>query len=190
MNYLPISGLPLVEEDEATAEVAQIYAEIKRDLQFPFVPNYFKALAVSPAALTINWDGFRSMIQNATLPHSLIAMIHYTIAKSRQCEYCSATNELTCRTLGIDEETLTALVEDLGNVSPKRIQAIIEFALKAAHHPQSLVAKDYDRLREQGLTDEELAEIIVIVGFGNLADTLADILKIKVDAPVAEALRR
>lgn len=190
MNYLPISGLPLIEEDEATAEVAQIYAEIKRDMQVPFVPNYFKALAVSPTALLINWEGFRSMIHHATLPHSLIAMIHYTIAKSRQCEYCSATNELTCRTLGIDEETLAALVEDLGNVSPKRIQAIIEFALKAAHTPQGLVAEDYERVREQGVTDEELAEIILMVALGNYADTLADVLKIKVDPPVAAALGR
>jgi hypothetical protein len=35
MNYLPISGLPMIEEDEATEEVAQIYAEIKRDMQVP-----------------------------------------------------------------------------------------------------------------------------------------------------------
>ncbi|MBI1879741.1 MAG: peroxidase-related enzyme [Chloroflexi bacterium] len=190
MDYLPISGLSLVEEEEATPEVTRIYEEIKRDMQVPFVPNYFKALAVSPAALTINWDSFRSMIQNATLPHSLIAMIHYTIATSRQCEYCSATNELTCRTLGIDEETLAALVQDLGNVSPKRIRAIIEFSLKAAHNPQGLVTEDYDRLRAQGLTDEELAEIIAIVALGNMADTLADALKIKVDAPIAIALGR
>jgi alkylhydroperoxidase family enzyme len=92
--------------------------------------------------------------------------------------------------LGIDEETLADLVEDLGNVSPKRIQAIIEFALKVAHHPQGLVAEDYEQVREQGVTDEELAEIILIVALGNYADTLADALKIRVDAPVAAALGR
>lgn len=190
MNYLPISGMPLIEEDEATPEVAQIYAEIKRDMEVPFVPNYFKAVAVSPAALRINWECFRGMIHHATLPHSLIAMIHYTIAKGRQCEYCSATNELTCRTLGIDEETLADLVEDLGNVSPKRIRAIIEFSLKAAYTPRSLGAEDYERVREQGVTDEELAEIIMIAALGNLGDTLADALKITVDPAIAAALGR
>lgn len=190
MNYLAISGFPIIEEDEATEEVTQIYEEIKRDMQVPFVPNYFKALAISPAAMLINWESFRSFIHNATLPQALIAMIHYTIATSRRCEYCSATNELTCRTLGIDEETLAALVKDLGNVSPKRIQAIIEFALKVAHTPQGLVAEDYDRVREQGVTDEELVEIILMAALGNYADTLADALKIKVDSPVAVALGR
>jgi uncharacterized peroxidase-related enzyme len=190
MNYLPISGLPMIEEDEATEEVAQIFEEIKRDMQVPFVPNYFKAVAASPAAMLINWDTFRSFIHNATLPEALIAMIHYTIASSRKCEYCSATNELTCRTLGIDEETLSALVKDLGSVSPKRIQAIIEFALKVAHTPQSLVAEDYEKVREQGVTDEELLEVIITAALGNFADTLADALKIRIDSPIAAALGR
>lgn len=190
MNYSPISGLPLIEEDEAPAEIAQIYAEVKRDMLFPFVPNFYKALAVSPAALAIHVDSFRSFIQHSTLPASLTAMIHFAIAMENKCEYCSAGNELTCRTLGIDEETLTVLVEDLGNVSPKRIQTIIEFALKAAHNPKDLVAEDYDRVREQGVTDEELIEIILIAALGNYADTLADALKVKVDAPIAEALGR
>ncbi len=190
MNYSPVSGLPLIEEDEATDEVAQIYEEVKRDLQVPFIPNYFKVLAVSPAALAIDWGNFRSFIQHATLPQSLIAMIHFAIASMNQCEYCSANNELTCRTLGIDEETLAALVEDLGNVSPKRVQAIIEFALKVAHDSKSLVAEDYDRVRNHGVTDEELVEIILIAALGTYGDTMADALKVKVDAPVAEALGR
>lgn len=190
MNYLPISGIPIVEEDEAPAEVARIYEEIKRDMQVPFVPNFMKAWAISPAALTIQWESFRSFLQHTTLPESLTAMIHFTIARSNHCEYCSATNELTCRTLGIDEETLTALVEDLGNVSPERIRAIIAFALKVAHNPKGLGAEDYDQVREQGVSDEELTEIILIAALGNYFDTLADALKIQVDAPVAAALGR
>ena len=190
MDYLPISGIPMIEEDEATDEVAEIYAEIKRDMQLPFVPNFMKAVAISPAALTIQWHSFRSFIQHTTMPQSLVAMIHFTIAKSNHCQYCSANNELTCRTLGIDEETLTKLVEDLGNVSPKRIRAIIEFSLKVAHDPRGLVAEDYDRVREQGVTEEELVEIILLAALGNLGDTMADALKVKVDAPVAEALGR
>ncbi|MCL4295560.1 MAG: peroxidase-related enzyme [Anaerolineae bacterium] len=190
MNYLPISGLPMIEEDEATDEVAQIYAEAKREMQVPFVPNFVKAVAISPAALAILWNAYRAFLQHSTLPQSLTAMIQFTIARANQCEYCSVNHELTCRTLGIDEETLTALVEDLGNVSPKRIRAIIEFSLKVAHDPRGLVAEDYERLREQGITDEELVEIILIAAQGSFNDILADALKIKVDAPVAEALGR
>ncbi len=53
MSNSEMSELPVIEEEEATADIARIYAEIKRDLQIPVVPNYAKAMAVSPAALTI-----------------------------------------------------------------------------------------------------------------------------------------
>jgi uncharacterized peroxidase-related enzyme len=190
MKYIAKNALPMVEEKDATGQVAQIYAELKRELQLPIVPNMMKALAVSPAALAMHWDFNRSMLQHATLPESLTSMILYAIAETGNCEYCSAAHELTCRTLGIDEETLSALVEDLGNVSPQRIQAIIAFALKASHHPQSLVPEDYERVREQGVTDEELVEIIMVAAIGNYVDTLADALKIEVESMVTQALQR
>jgi len=185
-----MSGLPIIEEEGATGEVARIYAEIKRDLQIPVAPNYAKALAVSPAALAIYWNTVRGFYQHTTLPQSLTSMILYTIAETGNCEYCSASHELTCRTLGIDEKTLSSLVEDLGNVSPQRLQAIVEFALKVSGDPQGLVAEDYERVREQGVTDEELVEIILIAAIGKFNDTLADAMKIDVEPMVAEALGR
>jgi uncharacterized peroxidase-related enzyme len=185
-----VSDLPIMEEEDATGEVARIYTDIKRELQLPIVPNHLKALAVSPAALTMYWDFTRSFYQNTTLPDSLTSMILFTIAERANCQYCSASHELTCRTLGVDEETLRALADDLGHVSPQRVQAVIEFAIKVAENPQSLVAEDYERVREQGVADEELVEIILIAAIGKFNDTLADAVKIEVDDMVVEALGR
>lgn len=190
MRYSDVSDLPLIEEHEATDEVAQIYAGFKRELQVPFVSNMMQGLAISPAALSIHWAFTQSFFKHTTIPQSLTAMILFAIAETGNCEYCSAGNELTCRMLGIDEEMLSALVKDLGNVSPERIRAIIKFALKASHNPQQLVAEDYARVREQGVTDEELVEIILIAAIGNYSDTLADALKIEVDSAIADALGR
>jgi uncharacterized peroxidase-related enzyme len=190
MVTLAVSDIPVIEEQDATGDIARIYAEYRREMQVPFIPNMTKALAASPAALNIHWDFTRSFLKHTTLPQALTAMILYTIAETGNCEYCSAGNELTCRILGVDEETLSALVKDLGNVSPERIRAIIGFALKAAHDPQRLVAEDFERVREQGITDEELVEIIFIAAVGNFSDTLADALKIEVESMVVEALGR
>ena len=190
MSNSKMSELPVIEEEEATADIARVYAEIKRDLQIPVVPNYAKVLAVSPASLAIYWDLQRSFYQHTTLPESLTSMILFTIAETGNCQYCSASNELACRTLGVDEETLRALVEDLSDVSPQRLQAIIEFALKVSNDPQGLAAEDYERVREQGVTDEELVEIALVAAIGKLNDTLADALKVEVDPIVSEALGR
>jgi len=188
MTYLPVSGLPMIEESEATDEVAQLFEEGKHALETPFVPNIAKAIAISPPVLRMVIDVYRTFFQNVTLPQSLLAMISYCIPMAKNCKYCSANGELTCRTIGIDEETLEMLAHDLGNVSPKRIRAVIQFAIKCATDPQSLTAEDYDRVRAHGVSNEELVEIIFIASIANFSDTMADALKIEVDKEIVEAL--
>jgi uncharacterized peroxidase-related enzyme len=188
MGEIAANGLPLIEEHEATGEVAELYEEIKRDMMVPEVPNFFKALAVSPAALRIEWVMFKAMIEHSTLPMSLSAMIRYAIAERNNCQYCSSSHELTCRTLGIDEETLHKVINDLPSLSPERIRATIEFALKVSGSPKSLVREDYDALRAYGVSDEELVEIIQLAAISSTGDVLADALKIDVDRAVSEAL--
>jgi uncharacterized peroxidase-related enzyme len=190
MEPSAITGLPLVEESEASGEVSSIYAEAKQLMQIPYVPNMLKGLAISPAALTIYWHAFRAVLLYSTLPQALSAMILYAIAERNHCQYCSAGHEMTCRMLGIDEEMLDRLVKDLGNVSPERVREIIKFALKVNSDPQSLTSKDYDRVRAEGVTDEELAEIILLAALGRMGDTLADGLKIEVDTMAAQTLGR
>jgi uncharacterized peroxidase-related enzyme len=190
MEWSAISGLPVVEESEAAGEVAGIYAEARQLMQVPFVPNIMRGLAISPAALTVFWQMYRAFLLNSTLPQALTAMILYAIAERNNCQYCSAGHEMTCRMLGVDEETLAQLVRDLGNVSPERVREIIRFALEVNSDPRGLVAEDYDRVRAEGVTDEELAEIILIAAMGKMGDTLADSLKIRVDTMAAEILGR
>lgn len=188
MRYSSVSNLPMIEEQDAEGQVALIYADAKRELQMPFIPNAMKVLAGSPAALAIYWNMIRGFYQYSTLPQSLVSMILYTVAQRGQCQYCSANHELTCRTLGIDEATLSALAQDLSHVSPQRIRAIIEFAEKAAHAPKSLTAEDFERVRAEGVTDDELIEIVQVAAIGVFSDIMADSLKLEVDAMVAQAL--
>lgn len=188
MVHILKSGLALVGEGEATGEMAEAFAEIKRALQIPFVPNSMRVLANSPAVFKIYWAFLRASLEHSSLPQSLQSIILYAIAERRDCEYCSAWNELSCRTLGIDEQTLAGVVEDLGNVSPERLQAILQFAIKASLHPKELSAEDYQRLREEGLSDEEIVEIVFMAAVAAMNDTLADALKIDVDPHVARML--
>lgn len=188
MHYLQVTKLPMIEEDEAAGEVAELYAETKRVLEMTFVPNIAKAVAIAPNVLAMCVGVYRSFYQNVSLPQSLIAMISYCIPTAKNCKYCAANGELHCRTLGIDEATLEKLARDLGNVNPARVRAIIQFALKCALDPQSLVADDYEQVRNQGVSDEEIVEIIFIAGVANFSDTLADALKVDVDEVVVQAL--
>ena len=188
MQYSIVSDIPILEEQNAKGDVARIFEEYKRKMQIPYVPNLLRGLAASPAALAVYWDLTRSLYNNATLPESLIYMIFFTIAESKNAQYCIASNELTCRTLGIDGAMISTLVEDIDHVNPIRIREIIKFALKVARDPQGLVAEDYQRVRDSGVTDEELVEIILIAAIANHTNTLTDALKIPVEPELSDTL--
>ena len=115
-------------------------------------------------------------------------MILYTIAAKSNCLYCSSNHEVSCRTMGIDEETLTALVEDLESVSPQRIGAIIEFALKVAKHSQTVTEEDYETLRQLGVDDGEIVEIVQVAAAGVYFDIMMDALKVDVEGETYSAL--
>jgi uncharacterized peroxidase-related enzyme len=168
--------------------VTELYEELKRDLQLPIVPNIVKAMASSPEMLAFFGKLWTASVEHRTLPDALVSMIDYTISTRSNCTYCSASSELTCRTLGVDEDTLYKLVKDLENLNPERVQAIIDFALKVAKHPQELVRQDYDRVREQGVTDGEIVEIILTAAMGVFTDIVADALQVDVDNMITTAL--
>jgi uncharacterized peroxidase-related enzyme len=181
---------PMIEEHQATSTLAELYEEVKRETASPSVPNLIKTIAVSEPALRVYIDFYSSFMRNTTFPQSLIAMIGYVIAEQSRCEYCSSANELACRTLGIDEETLANIARDMDSVNPERIRLILEFALKAAKHPRDLVSEDYTRLHEQGISEAEVVEIILIAGLATINDIFADALKADVDEAVNQALGR
>jgi alkylhydroperoxidase family enzyme len=190
MRTLPISGFPVIEPEDAGPEISQLYDQVKQETDQPTVPNWAKIAAVSPGSLAIYLDMLRAFNRDISLPQALVPMILYSVATNRNCNYCAVTNELYCRTLGVDEETLEMMANDLDNVSPKRLRVIIQFALQCAFYPQMLTEADYERVRDEGINDDELAQIIFLAALANFNDTLADSFKIDVEPQVLEALGR
>ncbi len=188
MTNSPISQLPLVEENEAGGQVAELFDDIKQVMGIPFVPNVHKSIAAAPNALAGSWDVMRNVYLGTTLPKSLASMILFSIASAKNCQYCSSVHQVTCMTLGVEEDTLAALQDDLSAVAPERVQAIVMFAQKCAVDPQGLTEDDYDVVRAQGVSDEEIIEVIGLAAVGNYFDTLSDALKVPVDSAFREAL--
>ena len=180
--------LPLIEEAEASAEVTELYDEIRREMQIPFVPNIDKALAISPNALRGEWEVLRNVFLQTSLPMSLAAMILFSISAANKCGYCGPMMKVTCMTLGIDEETLVSLDSDLESLSPRRVQAIVKFATKCAMDRANLGDQDFEDVRQQGVSDSEIIEVISLAALANYLNTIADSLKIDVDEAIMAAL--
>ena len=115
-------------------------------------------------------------------------MILFKVASANKCEYCGSIHKVNCVSSGIEQDTLEALEKDLSALSPVRVQTIVRFAEKCAMDRQNLTDADYEDVRNQGVSDEEMVEIIALAALGNYLDTIADSLKLPVDDFIAQAL--
>ncbi len=189
MQTLPVSGIQVIDEQEATGDTARVFDEIKREMEIPFVPNIFKVPATSPRILEAIWEAYRRIVLQTSLPATLASMIGYAVSAANKCNYCNSLHKINCRALGVDDDTLAALGGDLLTLSPRRVQEIIGFAVKAGTDPINLTQADYDRVREQGISDEELMDIVALSAWATFADRIADSLKIELDSVFVEALQ-
>ena len=188
MNCVPISQLPITEIEDATGEVSEVFDDIRHTMDIPFIPNIFKTVASSSQTLLGSWGLMQHVYLQSRLPMTLKAMILYSISTARECKYCSAVHEVTCQNLDVSEEILDALAQDYDRLTPIRVREIVKFAVRCANDAANLAKADYDHIREQGISDEELIEIIALAALGNYFDTLADAMKIDVDSVYAEAM--
>ncbi|MFT5180840.1 MAG: putative peroxidase-related enzyme [Alphaproteobacteria bacterium] len=177
-----------IEEDEATGEIAEIYDAVKKAMQVPVVPNIDKILANSPQALKGTVGLMDDLYMASSLPQPVVAMLLYSISLARSCQYCSSFHRLTCRMVGVDESMLAAVGNNLGSVTPERVQAIVAFGVKAAMSSNELTDGDFDKLRDMGISDAEIVEIVALSGMGVYLNIVADALKIEVDDMIKQGL--
>ena len=182
------SPVPQISEEEASEEVAAVFNQVKEAMQIPFVPNILRTLANSPQALKATVGAIAELQLNSTLPRPVVSMVLYSVAAASECRYCGSMHKLSCRTLGIDDATLAALSGNLGTLTPERVQAIVAFAVKAAKSPKDLSGGDFDKLRDMGISDAEIVEIVALAALGGYLDAIADAMRIDVDEMIAQGL--
>ena len=74
----------LAPEDDVAASV---YADIRRSMGIPFVPNIFKALAHQPAALQAKWNAYRAIMLRGKLRRLPKELIAVTVSAIHGCFY-------------------------------------------------------------------------------------------------------
>ena len=58
---------------------------------------------------------------------------------------------------------------------------ILKFAVRTAKDPNAVKEEDFQKLREHGLSDEEIMEVIMMAAFTNFINIWADAAGIDVD---------
>jgi alkylhydroperoxidase/carboxymuconolactone decarboxylase family protein YurZ len=78
----------MIEEEEATDRVKEVYAEIKDTFEIDFVPNMYKLMAPNPAYLEANWNKVKVvMIESEHLDRLTKEIIAVAVSAVNSCDY-------------------------------------------------------------------------------------------------------
>ncbi|MDF0557019.1 peroxidase-related enzyme [Kamptonema sp. UHCC 0994] len=179
-----MAHFPIIEYDQLTDPKAKgVYEEILAELGFGIIPNLFKSMAINPDILEANWKKFRATILQGDLPRTLKEMVGIAISQANNSQYALKVHLHGLSALGMSEEILRTLVSDFANCPlPKRDKALISFGLQAATKPQEMTEADYQNLRDLGLDDAEIFEIIATADLFSFVNRYTDAIALEIDA--------
>jgi uncharacterized peroxidase-related enzyme len=169
-----MAHLQLVQATQAPKEVQAVYEEFHRRMSFPSPTNFIMTQGHSPTVARGTWELVRNILVSGEIPRWMKEMMFIAIFKDRECRYCTAAHVACCRMLGVDQETLHRLVRDVHSIPNLKLRDMILFSIKCSRDPQSLVEADFANLRQHGLKESEILEIIGMSGLAVYANIMAD----------------
>jgi alkylhydroperoxidase family enzyme len=83
-----MASIKMIDENNASGKVKEIYDEIKKSLGIDFVPNLYKVMAHNPDYLEVNWNKSKTVMhQNGKLDAVTKEAIAIAVATTIGCNY-------------------------------------------------------------------------------------------------------
>ncbi len=144
--------------------------------------NFLTALSERSDLLMAYLNFTQGIVMAGELPPTVKQMIAMTCAMQNNCGYCSLFHTKALESMGVPTEVVESCASDpeLSEVPPPQ-RAILKFALKTARNPQSVTDDDFEALREFGFSDGEIMETVMMAGWSNFTNSMADMTKVAID---------
>ena len=157
----------LVHPEDAEGRVAEVYREILEDRDGDLdddlaLSTLWMAFGNDPALLEAFWEHTDHMYSGGSLPFELKSMISMVVASVMECEGCRFFHESALEREGTDEEAIREMKElRIGEetFTPTEYEILV-VAEKAARDPHGITDAEFERLRELGLSEREVLEVV------------------------------
>lgn len=168
-----MSWIDEIEISEAEGRLAEVYAELleKRGK----VSNILQVHSLNPDALASHLDLYMSiMFGSSGLSRAEREAIAIVVSAINECEYCVNHHTEALRRYIKDEDILQtlAMADGLEELEP-RLGNIVIHAEKLTSAPAAMTESDLDPLRVEGLTDQDILDITLVVAYFNFVNRIA-----------------
>jgi uncharacterized peroxidase-related enzyme len=170
-----MSRVELTNPDQITDDRAEILAQIKG--AFGVVPNMFKAVAHSPAALQSMWAQFGAL-GKGTLGAKTGEMIAVAVADQNRCDYCLSAHTVLGKKAGATAEEMAGAQS--GKSDDPRTAAVLTLATTLVDKRGQIAGADVQAARDAGLSQEEIVETVAHVAL----NVFTNYINVSLDVPV------
>lgn len=152
--------------------------------QLGVIPNLFRVVANSPAALT-GFANFSGALAK-TLDVKTRERIALAVAQVNGCDYClSAHTYLGLNLAKLDEQEI-AHNRSGGSADPKA-NAAVRFAARVTEARGHLADEEIAAVRQAGFTDSQIVEIVALVAENCFTNFINEVAKTVIDFPAVRA---
>lgn len=172
-------------QDAAPAASQPQLAAVKK--QIGVVPNMFRTIALSPAALE-GYLGLNGALSKGSLDAPTRERIALAVAEINACGYCLAAHSYLGKNVAkLSESEIDA--NRRGRSNEPKADAAVRFAASIVTARGHIGDADLSAVRAAGFSDAEIVEIVLHVALNTLTNYVNEVAKTDVDFPVAAALK-
>jgi len=151
--------------------------------QFGSVPNLFRLVGNSPAALE-GFLGLNGALQKGTLDAGTRERIALAVANVNRCGYCNSAHTTLGKLAKLTDDEIAAA--RLGTSADPKANAAVKFATLVAKNRGQVSTADIAEVKVAGYSEAELVEIVAHVALNVLTNYVNEVFKTEIDFPVAE----
>ena len=154
--------LPVLPEEQASAEVKKIYEYVTR--RWTFLPNYFEALGHEPQLLQDQVNLYtNAMHDERGLPKIIKEQIATVVSGINMSSYCLPAHLEILGRMGMDKSLARRLSIDYksATLDPKVVE-LLKFCEKLTTNPADMRRSDIEKLRELGWNDAAILDAVLI----------------------------
>ena len=115
----------MIEENEATGKVNEIFEDIKQKRNIKSVNNFWKMLANEPETLERTWNSLQQVMKKGALDEMTKELIYIAVSITNSCEYCIKSHSSAAIKKGASKDMLAELnaVVGMANETNKLVES-------------------------------------------------------------------
>ncbi len=172
-----------VPEDAAAGALAEFYRQQKS--AWGFLPNFAEVFSTRPEVAQA-WGLLNKTVRDG-MDRRRFEIATIAAARALRSTYCTAAHSKFLRDECGDEPTVIALAQDPSGAGlDEQDRAVYAFAAQVARDASSIRQQDIDALRELGLSDADVADVVFAAAARSFFTRVLDGLGARLDVQTAE----